>query len=209
MHDWPALLLALILTVYWGRVLRLVYKVRRTTGRSANFAPPEPLGRVLRMIWYPAVIFWIVHLYATAFVAPPLAIMRNLFSPRYIAWPATTAALLVLLGTLVCWRKMGKSWRMGINPQEKTQLIVSGPYGYVRHPIYALSSLLMLSTMAAVPSLLMLMIGVIHLLLLQWEARREEAYLLLHHGQAYADYCRRVGRFFPRSPAAYRPGAQA
>jgi len=93
---------------------------------------------------------------------------------------------------------MGRSWRMGINPDDKTQLVITGPYAYLRHPIYALSSLLMLCTMVIVPSPAMIVVGCTHLLLLQWEARREEKYLTALHGNTYANYARRTGRFVPR-----------
>jgi protein-S-isoprenylcysteine O-methyltransferase Ste14 len=36
------------------------------------------------------------------------------------------------------------------------------------------------------------------MLLMQWEVRREDKYLVLLHGPAYADYMQRVGRFVPR-----------
>jgi protein-S-isoprenylcysteine O-methyltransferase Ste14 len=206
-RNWPALCFGVMLTIYWGRVLRLVYKVRKTTGKDANFAPPERLGQMLRVAWYPAVVAWIVHPYLNAFLAQPPRVMRALSGHAAISWIAVVVGAMALAGTLVCWKRMGKSWRMGINPDERTQLIVSGPYAYVRHPIYALSSALMLATMAALPSPLMLGIGAVHLLLLQWEARREEKYLLVHHGKAYADYCDAVGRFVPRSGRAYGSSA--
>ena len=57
-----------------------------------------------------------------------------------------------LAATLVCWKRMGRDWRMGIDPAERTRLIVTGPYAYVRHPIYALSQLMMLGTVIAVPA---------------------------------------------------------
>ena len=98
---------------------------------------------------------------------------------------------------------MGTSWRMGIDPNDKTQLIFSGPYAFVRHPIYGLSSLIMIATLAAVPSPLMILAGVVHLALLQWEARREEHYLIQLHGDEYRNYRQRTGRFFPRSFRAY------
>ncbi len=98
---------------------------------------------------------------------------------------------------------MGKSWRMGIDPNEKTPLVVSGPYAYVRHPIYALSSVLMLATMLAIPSPLMIAVGITHLLLLQWEARREEQHLIRVHGQLYQNYFDSVGRFVPIHLHAY------
>ena len=207
MPYWPALILGLILTAYWGRVLRLVYKIRKSTGRSANYRPREKLGLVLRLIWNPAVVVWVAHPYLTAFQARLPELLRPMarLTHAAVAWPATALAAAALAATWVCWKKMGKSWRMGINPEEKTQLIVSGPYAYVRHPIYALSSILMLTSVAIVPSPLMISAGAIHLLLLQWEARREEKYLMVNHGEPYIEYCRHVGRFVPRSVAAYRP----
>jgi protein-S-isoprenylcysteine O-methyltransferase Ste14 len=98
----------------------------------------------------------------------------------------------------MCWNRMGKSWRMGIDPAEKTSLIVTGAYAHVRHPIYALSSALMLATVAADPAPLLMLVAAAHLLLLQLEARREERHLARVHGQPYLDYCATVGRFFPR-----------
>jgi len=56
----------------------------------------------------------------------------------------------------------------------------------------------MVATLGALPSPLMLIVAVLHLALIQWEVRREERYLVLLHGAAYADYMRRVGRFVPR-----------
>ncbi len=83
-------------------------------------------------------------------------------------------------------------------PALAARLVVTGAYAFLRHPIYALSSLLMLCTMAILPSPAMLAVGAVHLALLQWEARREESYLLGVHGAAYADYAARTGRFWPR-----------
>jgi protein-S-isoprenylcysteine O-methyltransferase Ste14 len=92
---------------------------------------------------------------------------------------------------------MGKNWRMGIDPAEKNPLLVAGPFACVRHPIYALSQAMMLATLVAIPSPLMLAAGTCHLSLIQWEARREESHLKQVHGQPYADYCARVRRFVP------------
>jgi protein-S-isoprenylcysteine O-methyltransferase Ste14 len=61
----------------------------------------------------------------------------------------------------------------------------------------------MLATMVAVPTWPMIIVGVIHLLLLQWEARREEQHLINVHGDIYRDYYKRVGRFLPRHVRGY------
>jgi protein-S-isoprenylcysteine O-methyltransferase Ste14 len=196
--SWPALLIAIIVGAYWSRVLRLVYKSYRNSGHNAGFWPVEPLGRALRFIWFPAIALWFVIPLVVAFRDA-----RYLWSIPALDWMGVAIAIFAFAFTLICWRRMGKSWRMGITPGERTQLIFTGPYAYVRHPIYALSSLLMLASVLAVPTLPMVVIGVIHLIFLQWEARREEQYLVRTHGADYEQYIRRVGRFVPRSIAGY------
>lgn len=203
-YWWPGLCIGLIVGFYWARVIKLVYKTRRLTGRAANFLPPEPLGRALRIVWYPTVVVWIVAPLVTAFVHRRPNFLELLFINQVIAGLAVAVAFAALAATMVCWRLMGTSWRMGIDPNEKTQLIITGPYAYVRHPIYALSSALMIASVIAVPSPLMIIAGVIHLIFLQWEARREEQYLVGTHGPMYSEYLRRVGRFTPRSLSPYQ-----
>ena len=104
--------------------------------------------------------------------------------------------------------RMGKSWRMGINPEEKTELVFSGPFAYVRNPIYGLSQVLMLCAILVAPMPLMFLVGLIHVLFMQWEVRREEKYLLAQHGEAYQNYLANVGRFLPKSLRPYRSSSQ-
>jgi len=51
----PALAIGLIVGFYWARVIKLVLRPGVTRAGAANFVPPELLGRVLRIIWYPTV----------------------------------------------------------------------------------------------------------------------------------------------------------
>lgn len=202
----PALLLGLILAAYWGRVIRLTLKARRRTGRAGNFIPAERLGRILRFIWNPVVAAWIALPFVVAFRGQKLPdLLRPWPLHPAITWIALALAVAAFAATLVCWKRMGKSWRMGIDPDEKTQLVLSGPYAYVRHPIYGLSSMLMICSIVIVPSVAMAAVGIIHLLLLQWEARREERYLTQTHGSIYADYAAHTGRFVPVSLSPYVP----
>jgi len=192
-----AFILGLIIGGYWLRVLRMARKAKRTRGRAANFLPPEPVGRILRVLWIPIVLVWIVHPFVTSLAHPVRGRFTPLIASGWLAWPAVALAGLCFWLTRICWRTMGKSWRMGIDPTERTALVIAGPYRYVRHPIYALSQLMMLASAAAIPSPLMIAAALLHVLLLQWEARREEAHLISVHGQDYRQYCTRIGRFIP------------
>lgn len=206
MQNLPALILGLVLLAYWGRVIRLTIKARRRTGRAGNFIPRERLGRWLRFVWNPVVAAWIALPLVVALSRRLPWVLQPWPVHVAVRWAALAVALAAFAATLVCWRRMGRNWRMGIDPGEKTELVVTGPYAYVRHPIYGLSSLLMLASFVVVPSPAMAVVAVAHLLLLQWEARREERYLTQVHGQVYADYARHTGRFFPVSRVPYCPG---
>jgi protein-S-isoprenylcysteine O-methyltransferase Ste14 len=196
LNQTPMLITGVCLAMYWARVLRMAAKTRRQTGNAANLFPTETLGRVLRVIWFPCVGLWIA--------APFLAITTRggltapLQVPLVLSWPAAVMVFSCLAASWVCWRQMGRSWRMGINPHEKTQLVVTGPYAYVRHPIYAISTAMAGASLLAVPSAIMLVAVLVHMALLQWESRREEQYLLSMHGEAYRLYCQTAGRFVPR-----------
>lgn len=190
--------IGLIIAVYWARVMRMARKARARTGRAANLLPPEPLGRALRLIWTPIVILWIVQPFLVALSRPRIAALRPLYENPWIAWIAAAVTAGCLVASRACWRAMGRQWRMGIDPTERTELVRGGAFGRVRHPIYALSQVMMITTMIAVPSVAMLTAGALHILLLQWEARREESHLRRVHGQTYEEYCASVPRFVPR-----------
>ncbi|MGA3066465.1 MAG: isoprenylcysteine carboxylmethyltransferase family protein [Tepidisphaeraceae bacterium] len=201
LYHLPTLVISVIVLFYWGRVLRMAQKSRRVCGHSANLIPREPMGKLTRIIWFPVTALWIA--------LPPITVighmrqtwLQPLFFSAPVAWIAVAAAIAALLGSLVCWKIMGRSWRMGIDPDEVTPLVTSGPYAVVRHPIYALSSLLVLCSAASCASPLMLCVATLHILLLLFESRREEIYLIRRHGPAYVEYRRHTGRFVPRLAA--------
>ena len=210
MNDWlprlPALLIGLILATYWIRVLQLVRKTKQQAGHHANFVPEEKTGKIIRIVWIPVVFLWIVLPLLAGFgILTNFAPLRPLFFEPIVQWIAVLIGIVAFVITWICWRNMGKNWRMGIDPKEKTQLVFTGPFAYVRNPIYGLSQLLAVMAVLIVPSPLMILIGIIHITLMQWEVRREEVYLLATHGDPYAAYLNNVGRFLPRSLRAYRP----
>lgn len=199
--KWTLILAGLPVLAYWIRVLIMARRQRRRTGRAANFLPPEPLGRFLRLIWIPTVLAWTAAPFLAAANAHPHALFAPLYAHPLLQAAGALLALAAFAATLYCWKFMGKAWRMGIDPAEKNPLVIAGPFALVRHPIYALSTLMMLGTLLAVASPLILGAGVVHISLLQWESRREEKHMFAIHGEHYAQYCQKVNRFVPRAGA--------
>jgi protein-S-isoprenylcysteine O-methyltransferase Ste14 len=205
LHSLPLLVIGVSVVAYWLSVVRMARATYRRTGRAANFFPREAVGLALRALWLPAVVLWLSHPFVTAFT-DPLAVLdawRPLWESPALRWASAVVLVACFLLTRVCWKRMGTSWRMGIDPHEKVPLVATGPFAYVRHPIYTLSALMMAATVAAVGSPLMIGAGVVHVALLLWESLREEQYLLKTHGQRYAHYQANVGRFVPASLKPY------
>jgi protein-S-isoprenylcysteine O-methyltransferase Ste14 len=187
------LIAAACVSAYWTTVAVKSILIARVIGKDPNVVPREKTGQFMRLFWLPIIGIWI---------SMPWLYLRHVHAVdplrEVIAVCGAVVCALALAASYHCWHEMGTSWRIGIDPSEKTNLIVSGAYRYVRHPIYALSISMVWGTLAAAPSIPLLVIAILHTTLMRIEARREEKFMLRVHGQTYQDYLDKVGRFIPR-----------
>ncbi|HVE69158.1 MAG TPA: isoprenylcysteine carboxylmethyltransferase family protein [Solirubrobacteraceae bacterium] len=103
-----------------------------------------------------------------------------------------------LSGTVASQAAMGRSWRIGTDPQERTDLVTGGPFRLVRNPIYSALIPTLLGLALLVPGALALGSVAVFALATELQVRAvEEPHLLRVHGREYADYAARVGRFVP------------
>jgi protein-S-isoprenylcysteine O-methyltransferase Ste14 len=200
--DLPAVLLLTTVWCYWFGVGVMIVRARRKTRDLAGLVPEQSFERAMWVIWIPLVIAWIVLPWLALNRSNPLLAVPQFAKeqPAYAAlrWLAAATALACLAMTAWCWSRMGKDWRMDVSEKRKGALITDGLFGYVRHPIYALSMLLMLCSAIIIATPPMPVIAAVHLVLMNLKARNEERHLLATHGEPYALYLRRTGRFFPR-----------
>jgi protein-S-isoprenylcysteine O-methyltransferase Ste14 len=103
-----------------------------------------------------------------------------------------------LVATLAAQVAMGASWRIGVDEEERTELLTSGPFAIVRNPIFAAMLPTSLGLVLLVPNVAALVGFAALVVALQLQVRVvEEPYLVRTHGATYASYAARVGRFFP------------
>ena len=100
--------------------------------------------------------------------------------------------------TLASQISMGDSWRIGVDPEERTDLVTGGAFGIVRNPFFAAMIPVAAGLALMVPNV-MALAGIAGLLAaVEIQVRViEEPYLMRTHGSTYRDYAARVGRFFP------------
>jgi protein-S-isoprenylcysteine O-methyltransferase Ste14 len=202
MRDAPILVLTATIWAYWIGVGIMAIWVLKKTRKSSGVVPEQRLERLMWLIWVPLVISWIVLPYLATTQSNPRFAVPEFVSAHpalsTLRWVASLLAFLCFLMTIECWVRMGENWRMGVLPDQKTDLITSGLYAHVRHPIYALSILLMLCSALIVPTVPMITVAAVHVVLIILKARNEEHFLLKAHGELYEEYSRRTGHFFPR-----------
>jgi protein-S-isoprenylcysteine O-methyltransferase Ste14 len=92
---------------------------------------------------------------------------------------------------------LGQNWSGTITIKVDHQLIDSGPYSLVRHPIYTGITLAMIGSAIACGEVRGL-VGIALIMLAYWrKINLEEQFLCQHFGSQYNQYCRRVKAFIP------------
>jgi protein-S-isoprenylcysteine O-methyltransferase Ste14 len=112
-----------------------------------------------------------------------------------------TALIMVVFGlAFSVWARvhLGKFWSARVTLKEGHELIQSGPYAWVRHPIYSGLALAMLGT-ALFSGQWRALIGAMIFVVGHWlKSRREETLLSSQFGPAYDEYRNRTGSLLPR-----------
>lgn len=100
--------------------------------------------------------------------------------------------------TLWAQLHMGASWRIGVDPSERTALVTDGPFAFARNPIFTGMIAVALGLALIVPNALALLASVALLTGLELQVRLvEEPYLSRTHGEPYRAWASRTGRFLP------------
>jgi len=110
--------------------------------------------------------------------------------------------LALMLGAVLLFhassRTMGKNWSLVARTREDHQLIQSGPFAFVRHPIYVALLLFLVAMAIAYGHARNLIVGVpIYALATWFRIRHEERILREQFGADYDAYAARVKRFVP------------
>jgi protein-S-isoprenylcysteine O-methyltransferase Ste14 len=152
--------------------------------------------------WWGGVLFAVALVLGGA--APVLALTGAVTPWERLSHPAAGVAGLVtavagLLALLAAQRAMGASWRVGVDPAERTALVTAGLFARVRNPIYTAMVVFAAGTALMVPSAVAALAVAALVTAVSVHVRYvEEPYLRAVHGDAYDRYAAASGRFLPR-----------
>jgi protein-S-isoprenylcysteine O-methyltransferase Ste14 len=124
------------------------------------------------------------------------------FMPRSFALEVPGAILTALGLAFSLWARffLGRNWSSSVRIGRDHELIRSGPYARIRHPIYsgllfaALGTALVVGRWRGLAAVILFSIG------FAYKAKREERLLAQEFGLAFEEHRRRTGFFLPRFP---------
>lgn len=178
-----------VFAAYWGITW---LRVKRTKAREKSAD---------RLITLVVVLLAYCLLFAQWLRMGPL---RLRFVPEE-AWIGWAGVVLTWVGTAVAiWARycLGEYWSARVTLKEGHQLIRSGPYKYVRHPIYTGMLLACVGAALVVGEWRGVLAVVLLLAAHSRKALREERLLTTEFGDDYTSYRRSTGFLFPRLRAS-------
>jgi protein-S-isoprenylcysteine O-methyltransferase Ste14 len=112
-----------------------------------------------------------------------------------------TLAAVILAGLLLSWFArihLGRLWSSAITRKQEHRVIDTGPYAFVRHPIYTGLIIALLATAIAEATFVALAGAILVTVGLWLKARVEERFLMVElDPDHYGSYCRRVPMLIP------------
>jgi protein-S-isoprenylcysteine O-methyltransferase Ste14 len=120
--------------------------------------------------------------------------------PPWLRWAGLALGLLGLCGVWWTELTLGANFNTALHLRDAHTLVTSGPYRYVRHPMYTAIAVFGLGAFVLAPAnWLILVPGVVGFLgLMAVRVKHEEEVMLERFGEAYRAYMQRTGRFLPR-----------
>jgi protein-S-isoprenylcysteine O-methyltransferase Ste14 len=166
------------------------------TLKERQEGPASKIGGLLGLIGFVSVIVFVIDPNWLAFANLPL--------PLWSRWAGVALALIgfALLDLLSkSWAQvtLGKSWSDTPRMMKGQTLIISGPYQFIRHPIYTAFILILGSTLL-ISSNWLIGLAWLGMTALEVVSRIgfEESLMLEYFGDQYRDYMKKTGQLIPR-----------
>lgn len=195
MNPEPALRLCGAVALAGVMAVGLPYRLRaqRVGGkvsRRAEGVGPMIALRAVAALWALGFILWLVN--------PGLMRWSEVALPVAARWLG--AALLVAVVPLYAWvfHHLGLNVTDTVLTRRAATLVRSGPYRFVRHPLYAFGLFIMAGWALITANAFVALAGAAAAALIVRRTAIEEAHLVRRFGDDYRAYMRTTGAYFPR-----------
>jgi protein-S-isoprenylcysteine O-methyltransferase Ste14 len=181
-YLFPAMWLAW--AAYWWILARDVKSSVRVEPVGSRLLHIVPLSLAFYLLWTPTFRVW--------FLGERFLPMAN--------WPFWTGAVLTCAGLFFAiWarNRLGRNWSGLVTVKQGHELITTGPYAIVRHPIYTGLLLAVVGSATALGEWRGVLALVLAVVSCWGKLRFEERWMREQFGEAYQSYSRRVRAIVP------------
>ncbi|MGB8213444.1 MAG: isoprenylcysteine carboxylmethyltransferase family protein [Anaerolineales bacterium] len=174
----------LVYLAYWWAMAINVKDTERGESALSRLVRLVAMVCAVALLWLPAI---------------PLPLLDSRFLPAGILcfWTGSAVTAAGLLFSAWARRHLGRNWSQAVTIKESHELITSGPYALVRHPIYTGLLLGFVGTAVALGQWRGLLAVALVFVVLWRKLRLEEKCMLAQFGEPYEAYSRRVAALVP------------
>jgi len=172
---------------YWWAMSRNVKATVRHESVPSRLMHVVPLALAMVLLWHPT---------------SPVPLLDQRMLPR-TAWAFSIGAAVTLMGLLFSvWARayLGRNWSGTVTVKQDHELITTGPYRIVRHPIYTGLLLAFIGSAFARGDLGSVVAVVLVFLAFRRKLGMEERWMREQFGEAYVAYSQRVPALVPFLP---------
>jgi protein-S-isoprenylcysteine O-methyltransferase Ste14 len=148
----------------------------------------------------------IIRLGGLALWLSPMAYVLN---PGWMAWAkiglpegwrwfGVSLGIMCDLGIYWLFSSIGNNITPTSATRKEHKLVTSGPYRWVRHPLYTVGSALFISFGLIADNWFIAALGLLAFILMAIRTPKEEASLIEKFGNEYRDYMKKTGAFLPK-----------
>jgi len=184
------------LVILSGMSISFYFRLKADRDTGEKISRKVDGNAMMTMIRIGGLILWLspfVYLLNPAWMA-----WSKLGLPEWVRWLGVGVGILCVLGIYWLFSSIGS----GITPTSATrkehQLVTSGPYRWVRHPLYTVGSFLFISFGMMADNWFIAALGILTFFLMASRTPKEEANLIEKFGDEYREYMKRTGRYFPK-----------
>jgi protein-S-isoprenylcysteine O-methyltransferase Ste14 len=174
-----------------------IYFRRKADRESGERIPRSVDGSVMMtLIRIGGLILWLspfVYL-----INPDWMAWSRVGLPGWGRWLGVGIGILCVIGIYWLFSSIGSGITATSATRQHHTLVTSGPYRWVRHPLYTLGSSLFVSFGMTADNWFIAALGLLAFIGMAIRTLKEEANLIEKFGDEYRDYMKRTGRFLPK-----------
>jgi protein-S-isoprenylcysteine O-methyltransferase Ste14 len=188
------ILAAVILFTGVGISIYFRRKADRETGEKiSRSVDGTPMASVIRIF---GLVLWLSPL--VYLINPEWMAWSKIGLPEWVRWLGVVIGIFCVFGIYWLFTSIGS----GITPTSATRtehtLSTSGPYRWVRHPLYTIGSSFYISFGLIADNWFIIAMGILAFIAMAIRTPKEEANLIAKFGDEYSEYMKRTGRFLPK-----------